>query len=104
MGDDEERQKTVGGASRVHSRRARSPRRALSHLMSVVLTLSFGSTARADEAPVLGKIMTYDDWTVGCDNGLVCRAISLIPEDEFELEGMARMTIVRAAGPEAQPE
>src|SRR5262245_35393374 len=91
MRDDEEQRMTSGGG--MLARPAR---------FVAALVCGLAGFARADEAPVLGKITTYNDWTVGCDNGLVCRAISLFPEDDFDLEGIARLTVVRAAGPEAQ--
>lgn len=30
--------------------------------------------------PVPGKVVTFKDWTVGCDNGLACQAVALMPE------------------------
>jgi Protein of unknown function (DUF1176) len=30
--------------------------------------------------PAVGKLMTFKDWTVGCDNGLACQAVALMPE------------------------
>lgn len=52
------------------------------------------------EQPNLGELKTYKDWTVGCDNGGVCEAISLIPENT---EGAYRdfagsLRVQRAAG------
>jgi len=31
-------------------------------------------------APNVGKVVTFKDWTVGCDNGLACQAVALMPE------------------------
>lgn len=31
-------------------------------------------------APQPGALKTYGDWTVGCDNGLACQAVALVPE------------------------
>jgi Protein of unknown function (DUF1176) len=31
-------------------------------------------------APTLGKLVTFKDWTVGCDNGLACQAVALMPD------------------------
>lgn len=31
-------------------------------------------------APQPGMLKTFGDWTVGCDNGLACRAVALVPE------------------------
>ena len=32
-------------------------------------------------APAPSQIKTFDDWTVGCDNGRACHAVALMPED-----------------------
>ena len=31
-------------------------------------------------APQPGALRTFGDWTVGCDNGLACQAVALVPE------------------------
>ncbi|MDQ8755831.1 DUF1176 domain-containing protein [Sphingosinicella sp. LHD-64] len=31
-------------------------------------------------APQPGELRTFQDWTVGCDNGRYCQAVSLVPE------------------------
>ena len=36
--------------------------------------------AAATIAPDPGELRTFSDWTVGCDNGLACEAIVLLPE------------------------
>lgn len=34
----------------------------------------------AHAAPNVGKVVTFKDWTAGCDNGLACQAVALMPE------------------------
>lgn len=46
-------------------------------------------------APVPGELRTFSDWTVGCDNGRVCQAVALLPED-----GADGATLAVARGPE----
>lgn len=36
--------------------------------------------AAALAAPQPGLLKTFGDWTVGCDNGLACQAVALVPE------------------------
>lgn len=45
------------------------------------MTLITLITAAAAAVPQPGTLKTFDDWTVGCDNGRACHATSLIPED-----------------------
>lgn len=69
------------------------------HRGFIALALSCAGTvlmAASSPAPVPGKIETYKDWTVGCDNGLACQAVSLLPEGETE--GIASMVITRPSG------
>ncbi len=42
------------------------------------------------------KVMTYKDWAVGCDNGLSCQAVALMPEGLPE--GSLSIVAVRAEG------
>lgn len=44
--------------------------------MILPLLLAF----QAAVAPQPAELRTFQDWTVGCDNGLYCQAVSLIPE------------------------
>ena len=37
-------------------------------------------TAALNGAPQLGEVKIFKDWAVGCDNGGVCQAVSLLPE------------------------
>lgn len=58
------------------------------------------TTSGALPAPQLGEILTFKDWTVGCDNGGNCQAISLVPDDGGAgFEGWdGPVSIVRTAG------
>jgi hypothetical protein len=38
------------------------------------------AAAAAAAAPQPGELRTFGDWIVGCDNGLTCTAIALLPE------------------------
>jgi len=48
-----------------------------------------------------GELKTVQDWTVGCDNGRACRAVSLIAAGDWDAN--LPMTVRRNAGPEAEP-
>ena len=56
------------------------------------LTLAVAFTV----APTPGELQSFDDWVVGCDNGLACRAMARIPQD-----GRADMTLVVERAAEA---
>ncbi len=49
----------------------------------------------ATAAPTPGELKTFRDWTVGCDNGLACQAVALMPEDNPEA-----VTMIVQRGPE----
>ncbi len=55
----------------------------------------------AAAAPQPAELKTFRDWTVGCDNGRVCQAVGLMPEDDPEA---VTMSVRRGAGPGAAPE
>ncbi len=46
--------------------------------------------------PFVGKLMTFNDWTVGCDNGLSCQAVALAPNGPSD-EALS-LVITRPAG------
>jgi hypothetical protein len=54
-------------------------------------------------APVPGKLQTYTDWTVACDNGGACEAVSLIPANGAFDGPVLMLGLERAGGPAAQP-
>ena len=45
---------------------------------------------------VPSKVMTYQDWAVGCDNGLFCQAVALMPEGLPE--GSLSIVVIRSEG------
>ena len=49
--------------------------------------------------PTPGKIETYKDWTVGCDNGLSCQAVALKPDGSWD-NGLS-IVITRPTGAQA---
>ena len=53
----------------------------------------------ATAVPQPGEVKTFRDWTVGCDNGLACHAVALVPEGEWE--GRVTMSVRRGAEPDA---
>jgi len=58
--------------------------------------------AAAAAAPSPGPLRTFQDWTVGCDNGRACHATSLMPEDG-DWDEPLMLSVKRDAGPEAMP-
>jgi len=69
----------------------------------VVLPCAMSLAATAS-GPQPGKLETYKDWTIGCDNGGHCSAVSLIPEEaDDNLPGSQILMIVeRDAGPSGE--
>ncbi|MES2289036.1 MAG: DUF1176 domain-containing protein [Pseudomonadota bacterium] len=49
-----------------------------------------------------GELKTFRDWTVGCDNGRTCQAVSLMPE--VPDDDSATMIVKRGPGANAIPE
>lgn len=48
--------------------------------------------------PQPGEIKTFKDWTVGCDNGGTCKAVSLIPDQSGAYDSwQGPITVVRTA-------
>lgn len=70
--------------------------------VALALLLS-GPSMAATAQPKPGKLEVYKDWTVGCDNGGACTAVSLVPESGGFSEDFAGVSISRDAGPAAQP-
>jgi hypothetical protein len=57
--------------------------------------------AAAAAVPQPAELKTFQDWTVGCDNGAACHAVALMPEDWPE-DGLT-MSVRRGPEAEAQP-
>lgn len=63
-------------------------------------------------APVaIGKTVTFKDWVAGCDNGLSCRAVALIPEASADQqlavilkrsEGVSAPLVIEIAGAQSK--
>ncbi|MEH6790218.1 DUF1176 domain-containing protein [Parasphingorhabdus sp.] len=70
---------------------------AVSFIIGAFATLA---AATATPAAQPGEVRTFKDWAVGCDNGGICRAVSLIPEETGtpfdDLHGP--ISIIRTAG------
>ena len=52
--------------------------------------------------PQPGELRLFRDWTVGCDNGLACEAIALLPEGE-DWEQWTTLSLRREAAAGARP-
>jgi hypothetical protein len=61
------------------------------------------STA-APVGPRPSALQTYKDWTVGCDNGGRCEAVSLLPPTADFSTGSITLGVVREPDPDAQVE
>lgn len=74
--------------------------------LKIAIAVALGSTLLAASpvraAPQPGKLETYRDWTIGCDNGRACAAEALLPEDAV-FDGHIALTISRGAEALAQP-
>jgi Protein of unknown function (DUF1176) len=66
--------------------------------MTPILLLA---AAAAALAPQPAELKTFQDWTVGCDNGAACHAVALMPE-EWPEDGLT-MSVRRGPEAGAQP-
>ncbi|MBA4753539.1 MAG: DUF1176 domain-containing protein [Sphingobium sp.] len=73
-------------------------------VFAAALAVSLGSPMAVAQAPKPGRLETYKDWTIGCDNRNRCEAVSLLPEGGDLPDIPLMIGIVRAAGPDAQTE
>lgn len=60
-----------------------------------------GVAADTQPVPVPAKVVTFKDWTVGCDNGLACQAVALLPDTLPE--NHLSLILSRPAGAEGVP-
>lgn len=67
---------------------------------AVAALAPLAAAAQAPIRPQPGKLETYKDWTIGCDNRNRCEAVSLFPEDGEIPDNPVLIGIVREAGPE----
>lgn len=66
-------------------------------IIALALMCTTASTMAAlSPAVVPEKVITFKDWTVGCDNGLGCQAVALMPESLPE--GSLLVVLTRAEG------
>ncbi|WP_241241804.1 DUF1176 domain-containing protein [Sphingobium algorifonticola] len=70
--------------------------------LGVAVHLATGASVAAAAAPQPGKLETYRDWTIGCDNGRTCAAEALLPADAV-FDGHVAITLSRAPQAQAQP-
>jgi hypothetical protein len=69
----------------------------------LLLALLATAVAPHQPGPRPGKLETFRDWTVGCDNGRACHATSLMPEGEIADQPLT-MSIKRGPAARALPE
>lgn len=71
----------------------------ISFIAGILATLA---AVAATPATQPGEVRSFKDWAVGCDNGGICRAVSLLPEERGtsldDLHGP--VSIIRTAGPD----
>lgn len=72
--------------------------------LSAALCTIIGSAPAEAQGPRPGKLETYKDWTIGCDNRNRCEAVSLLPDGGDWPDTPVMLGIVREAGPAADPE
>lgn len=71
----------------------------------IVALAAYGwSGIAAAQAPRPGKLETYKDWTIGCDNRNRCEAVSLLPDGGEWPDSPVTIGVGRAAGPDAAAE
>lgn len=68
-------------------------------VMAYVIPVTAGA-----QAPKPGKLETYKDWTIGCDNRGRCEAVSLLTDGGNWPENPVMVGIDRDAGSDAEPE
>lgn len=66
------------------------------------MTVLTATAAGAAPAPAPGRIETYRDWTIGCDNLGRCEAVGLMP-DSATPDAALMVRIEREAGASAEP-
>ncbi|WP_022683699.1 DUF1176 domain-containing protein [Sphingobium bisphenolivorans] len=75
------------------------------HIIALAAALSaFIMSSASAQTPRPGKLETYKDWTIGCDNRDRCEAVSLLPEGGDWPDAPVMMGITREAGSAADPE
>jgi hypothetical protein len=68
----------------------------------MTLFAMLAAAAAAAAVPQPQELRTFEDWTVGCDNGRICHAVALVPEDWPE--DALTMRVLRGPQPEAVPQ
>ena len=48
--------------------------------IQIIMSILAPFGVAAASVPQIGEIQTYKDWVVGCDNGGICQAVSLVPD------------------------
>ena len=71
--------------------------------MGMGASIIIAAYAVTPPAAAPGKLETYRDWIIGCDNGGGCEAVSLLAENGVGPEMFATISIMREGGAAAQP-
>lgn len=64
-------------------------------LKALAIAAAISGVTFAAHAVTVGKLMTFKDWTVGCDNGLACQAVALMADGP--VDDALSIVITRAA-------
>ena len=72
-----------------------------SFCLALAWTTALIATPAAAQSPQPGKLESYKDWTIGCDNLGRCEAVSLMPEGGEWPDNQLAMGVARDAGPAA---
>ncbi|KXU29351.1 hypothetical protein A0J57_20520 [Sphingobium sp. 22B] len=72
--------------------------------LTAMLSVVMAAAPAGAQAPKPGRLESYKDWTIGCDNGNRCEAVSLLPEGGDWPDAPVMLGIARGAGADADPE
>ena len=68
------------------------------YLAPAMTLLSAGALAASATSVSPAKLVTFKDWTVGCDNGLACQAVALIPLPGIQSDQELPLAVSRGEG------
>ena len=66
--------------------------------IATIINILAPAVAAVTPVPQPGEIKTFKDWAVGCDNGGVCKAVSLVPDQSNAFDNwQGPITLVRTS-------
>jgi Protein of unknown function (DUF1176) len=68
----------------------------IAFILGVALPVAVAAHSVASPPVSVGTLQTFKDWTVGCDNGLSCQAVALMPKGTVS-EGLS-LAVTRSEG------